>query len=211
VFILIGAAQSLAEVAGALGKARSELLLQQLLPNINHPKVYVREGLMWFLTFLPQSLNQQFAPHISTSLSHVIRGLSDESDQVRDIAMKAGSVIVSQFAVTNSESLLPTLEKGVFDENWRIRHCSIQLLGDLLYSISGTRPQGLNDVEVTLDDDATRDNTDISNAILENLGLEVIYSLYICITFFRCQNNISCKIETTSGVCFRVHAAFRYK
>ena len=30
--------------------------------------------------------------------------------------------------------LLPELEKGLFDENWRIRHSSIQLLGKIFYS-----------------------------------------------------------------------------
>jgi hypothetical protein len=32
---------------------------------------------------------------------------------------------------------LPELEKGLFDTNWRIRFSSVQLLGDLLYKISG--------------------------------------------------------------------------
>lgn len=35
--------------------------------------------------------------------------------------------------------LLPSLESGLFDPNWRIRMSSVQLLGDLLYLVGGTK------------------------------------------------------------------------
>jgi len=47
--------------------------------------------------------------------------------------------------------LLPELEKGIFDDNWRIRFSSIQLLGDLLYKISGV--SGKMSTESAGDDD----------------------------------------------------------
>ena len=37
------------------------------------------------------------------------------------------------YAETAIMLLLPELELGLFDDNWRIRYSSIQLLGDLLY------------------------------------------------------------------------------
>ncbi|XKL63854.1 hypothetical protein PGB90_006218 [Kerria lacca] len=41
------------------------------------------------------------------------------------------------YAESAIQLLLPELEKGLFDDNWRIRFSSVQLLGDLLYRISG--------------------------------------------------------------------------
>ena len=55
--------------------------------------------------------------------------MADEAEYVRDTAYKAGQRLVTNYAESAITMLLPELEKGLFDENWRIRHSSVQLLG----------------------------------------------------------------------------------
>lgn len=50
------------------------------------------------------------------------------------------------FAESSLELLLPELEQGMEDKNWRIRHSSVQLLGDLLYQLSGLSGKGTTKV-----------------------------------------------------------------
>jgi len=61
--------------------------------------------------------------------SPILRALADENEFVRETAYKAGQRLVVTYADKAIMMLLPELERGLFDENWRIRHSSIQLLG----------------------------------------------------------------------------------
>ena len=109
-----------------------------------------------------------------------MQALADENEYVRDTALRAGQRIVNMYAETAIELLLPELERGLFDDNWRIRYSSVQLLGDLLYKISGV--SGKMSTEGAGDDDNFGTETS-TKAIFAALGNErrnrVLSGLYM--------------------------------
>ncbi|KAG5182622.1 armadillo-type protein [Tribonema minus] len=140
-----GAAQALAEVLVALGFERAAGVLMEMLPLSRHPKAHVREGVTWLLCFMPAAMGKGFTPLINRSLPVVIAGLSDEADGVREVAMRAGQVLVKRHGRLHADLLLPSLENGLTDEDWRIRQSSVALLGDLLFLIGDTKEAAAED------------------------------------------------------------------
>lgn len=175
-----GGAQALSEVLVVLGIPRASSVLGDLLPLAAHPKGSVREGVLWVLCFLPGAMGKDFAVIIPSSLPVVLAGLSDEVEAVREVALRSGQVLVSTHGKSHADQLLPALENGLFDDNWRIRRSSVQLLGDLLYLIGDTKEVALD--EGAAEDDA-RGSTRAGEAIEEALGLDrrnsVLASLYL--------------------------------
>jgi len=135
-----GAAQGLTELLCAGGTALvNEVMRDEILPLIDHPKASTREGVLWVLTFLPSSLGQAFAPLIDVSFPALIRGLSDENESVRDVAFRAGRVTIRTHGKAHVDKILPSLEDGLDNEDYRIRAASLSLLGDLLSTLAGTK------------------------------------------------------------------------
>ena len=134
-----GAANGLTEVLVAAGTdVVEDAMHNEILPLRNHPSASTREGVLWMLTFLPPTLGQGFTPLIDASLPAFIGGLSDESESVREVAMRAGRVLIRSHGKIHVDKILPSLEQGLHDDDYRIRLASLTLLGDLLSTIGGT-------------------------------------------------------------------------
>ena len=142
-----GAAQGLAEVALALSASRRLEILTNILSLQSSPRIASREGMIWCLSFLPSVLGEQFAQYISFTLPVVLQGLCDDNEGVRDVALRAGQVMVNILGQAHTLEILPGLSEGLFDDDWRIRVCSVSLLGDLLYLVGDTKPVGMADVD----------------------------------------------------------------
>ncbi|XP_050224461.1 protein ILITYHIA [Mercurialis annua] len=175
-----GAAQGLSEVLAALGIAYFEHVLPDLIRNCSHQKASVRDGYLTLFKFLPRSLGVQFQNYLQQVLPAILDGLADENESVREAALGAGHVLVEHYATTSLPLLLPAVEDGIFNDSWRIRQSSVELLGDLLFKVAGTSGKAL--LEGGSDDEGSSTEAH-GRAIIEVLGRdkrnEVLAALYM--------------------------------
>ncbi|XP_005190412.2 stalled ribosome sensor GCN1 [Musca domestica] len=148
-----GAAQGLSEVVGGLGVEKLHKLMPEIISTAERHDIapHVKDGYIMMFIYMPNTFPQDFTPYIGQIINPILKALADENEYVRDTALKAGQRIVNLYAETAVTLLLPELEKGLFDDNWRIRFSSVQLLGDLLYRISGV--SGKMTTETASEDD----------------------------------------------------------
>ncbi|KAH9002519.1 ARM repeat-containing protein, partial [Lactarius deliciosus] len=144
-----GAAQGLSEVLSSLGMERLEGLLPDIISNAQSPRSTIREGFMSLLVFLPATFGTRFQPHLPKIIVPILKGLSDTEDYVREAAMRAGRMVITNYSSKAIDLLLPELERGMFDPAWRIRQSSITLVGELLFKVSGitNKPEMDDDAE----------------------------------------------------------------
>ncbi|RNA00153.1 translational activator GCN1 [Brachionus plicatilis] len=134
-----GAAQGLSEVFGALGVEKLEKSMPEIIERAIQTDLspFIRDGYLMMFIYLPLTFGDAFIPYIGLIIQPILKALADDSEFLRDTSIKAGQRIVNMYADCAISLFLPELEKGLFDLNWRIRFSSVQLLGDLLYKISG--------------------------------------------------------------------------
>jgi hypothetical protein len=175
-----GAAQGLAEILSGLGIDRLEGLLPTIISNTSSPRPYVREGFISLIVFLPATFGERFQPYLPRIIQPVLSGLADESEYVREASMRAGRMIVANHSTKAVDLLLPELERGLFEQAWRIRHSSIQLVGELLFRISGI--SGKVEVDENEEEDVLVPETP-KKALVDVLGRErrdrVLASIYV--------------------------------
>ncbi|GAA5801232.1 hypothetical protein HPULCUR_006676 [Helicostylum pulchrum] len=187
-----GAAQGLSEVLAGLGLERLDGLLPEIISNADSPRSYVREGFISLLIYLPATFGARFQPYLGRIIPPILMGLADESEYVREASLRAGRMIVTNYAIKAVDLLLPELEKGLFDDKWRIRQSSVQLVGELLFRITGISSKNsdmaLGNVEELGDEDADAVHDDYGSdskkkQLVEVLGKDrrdrILAALYI--------------------------------
>ncbi|KAI8435424.1 hypothetical protein MSG28_003731 [Choristoneura fumiferana] len=177
-----GAAQGLSEVVAGLGVHKLHKIMPDIIATAERTDIapHVKDGYIMMFIYMPGAFTDEFLPYIGQIINPILKALADENEYVRETALKAGQRIVNLYAESAITLLLPELEKGLFDDNWRIRYSSVQLLGDLLYRISGV--SGKMSTETASEDDNF--GTEHSHkAIMSALGNErrnrVLAGLYM--------------------------------
>ena len=177
-----GAAQGLAEVVGGLGPEKLHRLMPDIVATAERCDIapHVKDGYIMMFIFLPTVFQEEFTPYIGQIIPPILKALADENEFVRDTALRAGQRIVNTYAETAIMLLLPELERGLFHDNWRIRFSSVQLLGDLLYRVSGVSGKMTTD---TVNEDDNFGTEQSQKAIVRILGEErrnrVLAGLYM--------------------------------
>jgi HEAT-like repeat len=173
----LGSAQALSEVLAGLGTSRLEETLPTILQNVASSKASVREGFMSLFIFLPVCFGNSFANYLSKIIPPILSGLADEVESIRETSLRAGRLLVKNFATRAIDLLLPELERGLADDNYRIRLSSVELVGDLLFNLTGINANAEQD-------DVEEGAQEAGASLLEVLGEEkrnkVLSSLYIC-------------------------------
>lgn len=145
----MGAAQGLAEVIHGQGDQHLASIMPEIIRQSSDIRLppHVRDGYSMLFIYLPKVFGEGFVPYVSKVIGPILNSLADQCEFVRDTALKAGQVIVKQFCDISIETLLPELEGGLSNADWRIRHASIVLLGDMMFHISGVSGKGSTETQ----------------------------------------------------------------
>lgn len=174
----LGSAQALSEVLAGLGTSRLEETLPTILQNVESSKASIREGFMSLFIFLPVCFGNSFANYLGKIIPPILSGLADDVESIRETALRAGRLLVKNFAAKAVDLLLPELERGLADDSYRIRLSSVELVGDLLFNLTGIT--GKEDVE-EMDQETIREaGTSLREALGEEKRNKVLSALYIC-------------------------------
>ena len=173
----LGSAQALSEVLAGLGTGRLEETLPSILQNVASSKPTVREGFMSLFIYLPACFGNSFAVYLSRIIPPILSGLADEIESIRETSLRAGRLLVKNFATRAIDLLLPELDRGLGDDNYRIRLSSVELVGDLLFNLTGISGTAEQDEE---QDGAVEAGQSLLDVLGEDKRNKILSSLYVC-------------------------------
>ncbi|KAH6667023.1 translational activator GCN1 [Plectosphaerella plurivora] len=177
----LGSAQALSEVLAGLGTTRLEETLPTILQNVESSKPAVREGFMSLFIFLPVCFGNSFANYLGRIIPPILAGLADDVESIRETALRAGRLLVKNFAMRAVDLLLPELERGLADDSYRIRLSSVELVGDLLFNLTGISGKAEPGEEEEEQEEMAREaGVSLREVLGEEKRNKVLSALYVC-------------------------------
>ena len=96
------------------------------------PNPIKRESYLGLFIYIPVYAKGRFEHHLEKLFPIFLENLSHESEEVRKISIRVMQLIIKEYCKAFMNMLLPPLENGLFNENWRTRASSIVLIGEML-------------------------------------------------------------------------------
>lgn len=126
-------------------------------------------------------MKEIFEKYLDKILPCILQAMNDEIETVREISMRAAQAIINEYTSKSLFKILPVIENGLFQDNWRIRSSSIQLLGDILDNIIENNKEN-NDIS-SKENKEKIDIIEPNSILLNALGFEkraqILASVYI--------------------------------
>ena len=136
-----GAVHALSEYY--LYEDRWEASLEILLGKCKDLSVNIKESYLGMFIFIPLNTQGKFEKYLGTVLPAFLERLSDDNEEVRKIAIRVMQLIIQTYCKNSMEIILPHLESGLFDRNWRKRASCITLIGEMIEKIESlSRKEG---------------------------------------------------------------------
>jgi hypothetical protein len=122
---------------------RWERKLEILLGRCGETTGTVKESYLGLFIFIPLNTQGKFEMYLQSSMPVFLERLSDDNEEVRKIGIRVMQLIIQTYCKNSMDIILPQLEAGLFDRNWRKRSSCITLIGEMIEKIESlSRKEG---------------------------------------------------------------------
>lgn len=97
---------------------RWESLLPELLDKCRSETTHIRESYIGLFIFVPFYAHEKFNHYLPQVFPVLKENLRHESEDIRKTAIRVLQIIISEYALSHLDLILPPLEAGLFSRSW---------------------------------------------------------------------------------------------